>query len=83
MSDSLDDELMPFSIDYRSIVGYLQLQLRSNNKTADSAPGLATWEVTLTRDAENARHENARKAIVWNTECCKCLSIAEQECMSR
>jgi len=46
MSDSLDDELMPFSIDYRSIVGYLQLQLRSNNKTADSAPGLATWEVT-------------------------------------
>jgi len=59
MSDSLDDELMPFSIDYRSIVGYLQLQLRSNNKTADSAPGLATWEVTLTRDAENARHELA------------------------
>ena len=27
-------------------------------------------------DAENARHENARNAIVWNT-------IAEQECMSR
>jgi len=38
-------------------------------------------------DAENARHElagheNARNAIVWNTECCICLSIAEQECMS-
>jgi len=32
---------------------------------------------------ENARHENARNAIVWNTECCICLSIAEQECMSR
>ena len=30
-----------------------------------------------------ARHENARNAIVWNTECCICLSIAEQECMSR
>ena len=39
-------------------------------------------------DAENARHElagheNARNAIVWKTECCICLSIAEQECMSR
>ena len=34
-------------------------------------------------EAENARHENARNAIVWNTECCICLSIAEQECMSR
>jgi len=34
-------------------------------------------------DAENARYENARNAIVWNTECCICLSIAEQECMSR
>ena len=34
-------------------------------------------------DAENARHENARNAIVWNTACCICLSIAEQECMSR
>ena len=34
-------------------------------------------------DAENARHENARNAIVWNTECCICLFIAEQECMSR
>ena len=39
-------------------------------------------------DAEDARHElagheNARNAIVWNTECCICLSIAEQECMSR
>ena len=34
-------------------------------------------------DAENARHENARNAIVRNTECCICLSIAEQECMSR
>jgi len=39
-------------------------------------------------DAENARHElagheNARNAIVRNTECCTCLSIAEQECMSR
>jgi len=32
---------------------------------------------------ENARHENARKAIAWNTACCICLSIAEQECMSR
>jgi len=27
--------------------------------------------------------ENARNAIVWNTECCICLSTAEQECMSR
>ena len=27
---------------------------------------------------EIARHENARNAIVWNTECCICLSIAEQ-----
>ena len=34
-------------------------------------------------DAENARHENARNAIVWKTECCICLSIAEQECRSR
>ena len=34
-------------------------------------------------DAENARHENARNAIVWNTACCICMSIAEQECMSR
>ena len=32
---------------------------------------------------ENARHENARNAIVWNTEGCICLSIAEHECMSR
>jgi len=32
---------------------------------------------------ENARHENARNARVWNTACCICLSIAEQECMSR
>jgi len=32
---------------------------------------------------EIARHENARNATVWNTECCICLSIAEQECMSR
>ena len=32
---------------------------------------------------ENARHENARNAVVWNTACCICLSIAEQECMSR
>jgi len=31
----------------------------------------------------NARHENARNAIVWNTECCICLSIADQECTSR
>jgi len=30
---------------------------------------------------ENARHENARSATVWNTECWICLSIAEQECM--
>jgi len=30
-----------------------------------------------------ARHKNARNAIVWNTECCICLSIAKQECMSR
>ena len=29
------------------------------------------------------RHENARNAIVWNTACCICLSIAEKECMSR
>jgi len=34
-------------------------------------------------DAENARYENARNAIVWNTACCIYLSIAEQECMSR
>jgi len=33
--------------------------------------------------ADNARHENARNAIVWNTACCIYLSIAEQECMSR
>jgi len=32
---------------------------------------------------ENARYENAKNAIVWNTECCICLSIAEQECMNR
>jgi len=32
---------------------------------------------------EIARHENARNSIVWNTECCICLSIANQECMSR
>jgi len=32
---------------------------------------------------ENARHENERNAKVWNTACCICLSIAEQECMSR
>ena len=32
---------------------------------------------------ENARHENARNAIVWNTACCIGLSIAEWECMSR
>jgi len=37
----------------------------------------------LNGDAEIARHENARNAIVWNTPCCICLSIAEQECMSR
>ena len=24
---------------------------------------------------ENAKRENARNAIVWNTECCICLSI--------
>jgi len=30
---------------------------------------------------ENARHENARNAIVWNTACSICLSIAEQKCM--
>ena len=30
---------------------------------------------------EIARHENARNAIVLNTACCICLSIAEQECM--
>ena len=28
---------------------------------------------------EIARHENARNVIVWNTECCICLSIADQE----
>jgi len=43
---------------------------------------------TTNGDAENARHEiagheNARNAIVWNTACCICLSIAEQECISR
>jgi len=54
----------------------------------------SSWVVTADRllrslrpekngDAENARHENARNAIAWNTECCICLSIAEQECMSR
>ena len=32
---------------------------------------------------QNARVENARNAKVWNTACCICLSIAEQECMSR
>ena len=32
---------------------------------------------------ENARHENAKNTIVWNTACCICLSIAEQECISR
>ena len=32
---------------------------------------------------EIARHENAKNAIVCNTECCICLSIAEHECMSR
>jgi len=32
---------------------------------------------------EIARYENARNAIVWNTECGICLSIAEQDCMSR
>jgi len=32
---------------------------------------------------EIARHENATNAIVWNTECCICLSIAELECMRR
>jgi len=31
---------------------------------------------------EIAIHENARNAIVW-TDCRICLSIAEQECMSR
>ena len=32
---------------------------------------------------ENARHENARNTIVWNTECCICLSMAEQVYKSR
>jgi len=32
---------------------------------------------------EIARQENARNAIVWNTECWISLSIAEQECVSR
>jgi len=32
---------------------------------------------------ENAGHENEGNAIVWNTECCICLSIAEQDCISR
>ena len=32
---------------------------------------------------EIARHENTTNAIVWNTECCICLSIAELECMRR
>jgi len=36
----------------------------------------------------NLRHQLARvkivrNAMVWNTECCICLSIAEHECMSR
>jgi len=41
------------------------------------------WFPTFHGDAENARHENARNAIVWNTACCICLSIAEKECMSQ
>jgi len=32
---------------------------------------------------ENAGNENEGNVIVWNTECCICLSIAEQDCMSR
>ena len=32
---------------------------------------------------EIARHENAKNAIVCNTECCICLSTAEHECISR
>jgi len=31
---------------------------------------------------ENAGHENEGNAIVWNTECCICLSIAKQYFMS-
>jgi len=31
----------------------------------------------------NAGHENEGNAIEWNTECCICLSITEQYCMSR
>jgi len=33
--------------------------------------------------AENAGRENEGSAIVWNTERCICLSIAEQDCVSR
>ena len=47
------------------------------------AAWLVAQTVTTNGDTENARHENARNAIVWNTACCICLSIAEQECMSR
>jgi len=32
---------------------------------------------------EIARRENEGNAIVWNTECCICLSIAEQDCVSK
>jgi len=32
---------------------------------------------------ENAGHENEGNAIVWNTEYCMCLSIAEQDCVSK
>ena len=61
---------------------------------ASNLSQLVTWGTLKMRDmklrdmkmrhhvagVENARHENARNAIVWNTACCICLSIAEQEC---
>ena len=62
------------------------------NVTAQLIEAQPKWGTLKMRDmkmrhqiagVENARHENARNAIVWNTACCICLSIAEQECMSR
>jgi len=34
-------------------------------------------------DAENARHENASNAIVWNTECCICLLPSRNACVDK
>ena len=80
-------------------IAFLQLQVRKNAQERYAGTlkmrdmnlrhQLATVEIARHENAapccrvENARHENARNAIVWNTECCICLSIAEQECMSR